>query len=154
MGKWPQARFVADQSSMLLLQSREQRQLASAAAELQTGFIMSSARVESVQLAGSGSDAPSTASAWLTPLELMLLAAIWGASFLFMRVAAHDFGAFGIVEVRLFLGALVLLPLLWRARAQFNARLWVRLAGIAAIIGVAVAAIPRLAGSGRMLQFR
>ena len=92
---------------------------------------MSSARVESVQLAGSG--APSTASAWLTPLELMLLAAIWGASFLFMRVAAHDFGAFGLVEVRLFLGALVLLPLLWRARAQFNLRLWVRLASIAAI---------------------
>jgi drug/metabolite transporter (DMT)-like permease len=94
---------------------------------------MSSARVESVQLAGSGSVASSTASAWLTPVELMLLAAIWGASFLFMRVAAHDFGAFGIVEVRLFLGALVLLPLLWRARAQFNLRLWVRLAGIAAI---------------------
>jgi drug/metabolite transporter (DMT)-like permease len=72
-------------------------------------------------------------SAWLTPLELMILGAIWGASFLFMRVAAHDFGAFGIVEVRLFLGALVLLPFLWPARAQFNTRLWLRLAGIAAI---------------------
>ncbi|MFL6605371.1 MAG: DMT family transporter [Steroidobacteraceae bacterium] len=86
-----------------------------------------------VQLAGSVGVTRSTASAWLTPLELMLLGAIWGASFLFMRVAAHDFGAFGIVEVRLFLGALVLLPLLWQARAQFNLRLWVRLAGIAAI---------------------
>jgi drug/metabolite transporter (DMT)-like permease len=73
------------------------------------------------------------ARAWLTPLELLVLGAIWGASFLFMRVAAHDFGAFGIVEVRLFLGALVLLPFLWRARAQFTARLWLRLAGIAAI---------------------
>jgi drug/metabolite transporter (DMT)-like permease len=118
---------------MLLLERREQGQLALAVAELQIGLIMSSVRVESVQLAGSGSVSPSTASAWLTPLELMVLGAIWGASFLFMRVAAHDFGAFGIVEVRLSLGALVLLPLLWRARAQFNLRLWVRLAGIAAI---------------------
>jgi drug/metabolite transporter (DMT)-like permease len=50
-----------------------------------------------------------------------------------MRVAARDFGAFGIVEVRLFLGAVVLLPFLWRARAQFNRHLWLRLAGIAAI---------------------
>src|ERR1700730_17382750 len=118
---------------MLLLGLREQRELALAFAELQTGFIMSSAQVESVQLAGTGSVSPSTASAWLTPLELMVLGAIWGASFLFMRVAAHDFGAFGLVEVRLFLGALVLLPLLWRARGQFNLRLWIRLAGIGAI---------------------
>jgi drug/metabolite transporter (DMT)-like permease len=118
---------------MLLLEAREQGQLALRVAELQIGLIMSSARVESVQLAGSGSVSASTASAWLTPLELLLLGAIWGASFLFMRVAAHDFGAFGLVEVRLFLGALVLLPLLWRARTQFNLRLWVRLAGIAAI---------------------
>jgi len=33
---------------------------------------------------------------WLTPLELALLGAIWGASFLFMRVAARDFGARGV----------------------------------------------------------
>jgi drug/metabolite transporter (DMT)-like permease len=38
-----------------------------------------------------------------------------------------------LVEVRLALGALVLLPFLWRARAQFNPRLWLRLAGIGAI---------------------
>src|SRR4030088_1356399 len=114
---------------MLLLEAREQGQLALRVAELQIGLIMSSAQVESVQLAGSGSVSASTASAWLTPLELMGLGAIWGASFLFMRVAAHDFGAFGIVEVRLFLGAVALLPFLWRARAQFDLRLWVRLAG-------------------------
>jgi drug/metabolite transporter (DMT)-like permease len=82
-------------------------------------------------LARSAPAAP--ARAWLTPLELGSLGAIWGASFLFMRVASNDFGAFGIVEVRLLLGALVLSPLLWRARAQFTARLWLRLAGIAAV---------------------
>jgi len=31
--------------------------------------------------------------AWLTPLEIGVLGAIWGASFLFMRVAAPHFGA-------------------------------------------------------------
>jgi len=66
-------------------------------------------------------------------IELLLLGAIWGASFLFMRVAAGHFGPFPLVEVRLALGALVLLPFLWRARGQFNARLWLRLAGIGAI---------------------
>jgi drug/metabolite transporter (DMT)-like permease len=57
---------------------------------------------------------------WLTPLELTLLGAIWGASFLFMRVSAREFGALPLVEVRLTLGALILLPLLWRGRAQFK----------------------------------
>jgi drug/metabolite transporter (DMT)-like permease len=71
--------------------------------------------------------------AWLTPLELGVLGAIWGASFLFMRVAAKDFGAMALVEMRLALGALVLLPFLWRERISFPARLWPRLAVIAAI---------------------
>lgn len=74
-----------------------------------------------------------TSQAWLTPLELGVLGAIWGASFLFMRVAAGDFGALALVEVRLSLGSLVLLPFLWRARAQFPARLWPKLALIGAI---------------------
>ena len=70
---------------------------------------------------------------WLTPLELALLGAIWGASFLFMRVAAGDFGAMPLVEVRLALGSLVLLPFLWRARAQFPLALWPKIALIGAI---------------------
>ena len=73
---------------------------------------------------------------WRTPAELIVLGAIWGGSFLFMRVAAADFGPFPLVEVRLGLGALVLMPLLWRARAQFTAALWLRIAGIAAVHSV------------------
>lgn len=71
--------------------------------------------------------------AWMTPLELAVLGAIWGASFLFMRVAAPEFGAFALVEVRLLSGALVLLPFLWLARRRFPLRLWAVIAGIAAI---------------------
>jgi len=70
---------------------------------------------------------------WLTPIELTLLGAIWGGSFLFMRIAAADFGPFALVEVRLALGALVLLPFLWRARSQFTPRLWLRLTWISAV---------------------
>lgn len=74
--------------------------------------------------------------AWRTPLELTLLGAVWGGSFLFMRIAASDFGALPLVEVRLALGALALLPFLWRARAQFTAALWLRITGIALVNSV------------------
>ena len=76
------------------------------------------------------------AERWRTPFELTLLGAIWGGSFLFMRVAAADFGPLPLVEARLALGALVLTPFLWKARAQFTSRLWLRIFGIAAINSV------------------
>jgi len=69
----------------------------------------------------------------LNVIELGVLGAIWGASFLFMRVAAPDFGAFALVETRLLLGGLILLPFLLRARSSFNARTLLRLAGIGCI---------------------
>jgi drug/metabolite transporter (DMT)-like permease len=50
-----------------------------------------------------------------------------------MRIAANPFGPFALVEVRLALGALVLLPFLWRERAHFRAGMWPRLAMIGAI---------------------
>lgn len=74
-----------------------------------------------------------SAAAWRTAFELTFLGAIWGGSFLFMRVAAADFGPIPLVETRLALGALVLLPFLWRDRAQFTPASWLRIAGIAAI---------------------
>lgn len=70
---------------------------------------------------------------WRTPLELTVLGAIWGCSFLFMRVAVPSFGPYALVEVRLLLGALVLLPFLWQARAQFPARRWLWLVPIGLI---------------------
>jgi len=70
---------------------------------------------------------------WLTPVELTLLGAIWGGSFLFMRIATADFGPFALVEVRLALGASVLLPFLWRARSQLTPHLWLHLAWISLI---------------------
>lgn len=44
-------------------------------------------------------------------VELVALGAVWGASFLFMRIAAPEFGAAVLVEVRVAIGALFLLPI-------------------------------------------
>lgn len=43
--------------------------------------------------------------------ELLLLAALWGASFLFMKLGAFEFGAIALAGVRVALAAAVLLPL-------------------------------------------
>jgi len=67
---------------------------------------------------------------WRTPAELLLLAAIWGGSFLFLRISAPKFGPVALVDVRLALGALVLSPFLWRARRQLAATGWLRIAAI------------------------
>lgn len=49
--------------------------------------------------------------------DLVLLAALWGGSFLFMRVAAPEFGPFVLASLRTGLAALVLLAILaWRGR--------------------------------------
>lgn len=48
--------------------------------------------------------------------ELLLLAALWGASFLFMRTATPEFGAIALVAVRTGIATLCLLPFLLAAR--------------------------------------
>lgn len=71
--------------------------------------------------------------------ELLLLAAIWGASFLFMRMAAPAFGAVALVAVRVGLAAAVLLPLLaWQG--QLGALR--RHAGPIAVVGLLNSALP------------
>lgn len=67
---------------------------------------------------------------WRTPAELLLLAAIWGGSFLFLRIATPKFGPVSLVDVRLALGSLVLSPFLWRARRQLAAAGWFKIAAI------------------------
>ncbi|MES2531782.1 MAG: EamA family transporter, partial [Pseudomonadota bacterium] len=47
---------------------------------------------------------------WL--IDLVLLGALWGASFLFMRIGGAEFGALPTAALRVGIGALVLLPLM------------------------------------------
>jgi drug/metabolite transporter (DMT)-like permease len=98
---------------------------------------MATSEVSTVSRAPAAARAtPGEGGVGRTALELTALGAIWGGSFLFMRVAAADFGPVPLVEARLALGALILLPFLWRARAQFTPQLWLKIAGIAAINSV------------------
>lgn len=46
--------------------------------------------------------------------ELLLLAALWGGSFLFMRIAAPSLGPVWLIELRVLLAGLTLLPLVIR----------------------------------------
>lgn len=46
-------------------------------------------------------------------IELILLAAVWGASFLFVRIAVPEFGAVALIEARVLFAGLALLPFWW-----------------------------------------
>jgi drug/metabolite transporter (DMT)-like permease len=82
--------------------------------------------------------APASDRDWRITAELVALGAIWGGSFLFMRVAAKDFGPFPMVASRLLFGSLILLPLLLRARKTIRfSHLWKML-----LLGALSAAIP------------
>ena len=72
-------------------------------------------------------------------VDLALLGALWGASFLFMRIAVPQFGPVPLMAVRCAVGAAVLLPLLlWRREAG-----WLRRRPLAfAVVGVLNSALP------------
>lgn len=68
-------------------------------------------------------NSPAPPKPWLT--EFLLLCAIWGASFLFMRLGAVEFGALPTAGLRVAIAALFLLPLLlWRGLGPQLARHW------------------------------
>ena len=74
-------------------------------------------------------------------VELVLLAALWGASFLFMRIAVPAFGPIALVFIRLAGAALLLVPLL-AARGELAAlgRHWRPIA----VVGLVNSALPFL----------
>ena len=60
-----------------------------------------------------------------TLFEFIVLAAIWGASFLFMRLGAVEFGALPTAGIRVLIASLFLLPiLLWRGLGPQLLRHW------------------------------
>jgi drug/metabolite transporter (DMT)-like permease len=71
--------------------------------------------------------------------ELVTLAALWGAAFLFMRVAAPEFGALALAAVRVGGATLLLLPLLaWHGHGGALVRHWKPIA----VVGLINSALP------------
>lgn len=52
-------------------------------------------------------------------VELLILSALWGASFLFMRVAAPELGATNLASLRIIIAAITLSPLLYLTATKF-----------------------------------
>ncbi|CAB3891700.1 IS1595 family transposase ISBsp7 [Achromobacter animicus] len=74
-------------------------------------------------------------------MDLLLLAAVWGGSFLFMRVAVKEFGPIALIELRVGLAALFLLPAaMWRGKLPIIGRHWKALL----VVGTLNAAVPFL----------
>ncbi|RYZ11036.1 MAG: DMT family transporter [Comamonadaceae bacterium] len=85
------------------------------------------ADVGSASASGSSAAVVTVAEArprgWL--LDLLLLGALWGGSFLFMRIGAAEFGALPTAAMRVLVATLFLLPILWwRGQAPALARHW------------------------------
>lgn len=60
-------------------------------------------------------------------VDFVLLAALWGSSFLFMRLALPEFGTLGTAAVRVAIAALFLLPVVaWRGQLGVLRRHWRR----------------------------
>lgn len=71
--------------------------------------------------------------------DLMILAALWGSSFLFIRISVGEFGPFPLMATRVVLAMAVLLPLvLWRHRLPVIIRFWRPIV----MVGIFNAAIP------------
>ena len=47
---------------------------------------------------------------------LILLGAVWGSAFIFIKVAAPEFGAVALVQARLVIASLIFVPLLLRKK--------------------------------------
>lgn len=72
-------------------------------------------------------------------VDLIVLAALWGASFLFMRVAAPEFGPLALIEVRVAVAALFLLGVCAWRRASLPLT---RHAGPLLLVGIFNTALP------------
>lgn len=74
--------------------------------------------------------------------ELVALAALWGGSFLFMRMGAGEFGPFALVALRVAGAALLLLPFVaWRGQTGELRRHWRPIL----VVGLLNSALPFLA---------
>lgn len=72
-------------------------------------------------------------------VELVVLAAVWGASFIFMRIGTPEFGPVALIELRTLIAAIFLLPAVLIAR---KSHFLLPNAGRLLLVGVTGTAIP------------
>jgi len=75
-------------------------------------------------------------------IELVILAALWGASFLFMRIAVPEFGAIALIEARVLIAGLVLLPFWWLRESVLSRQKVIQHWPQIVVIGLLNSAIP------------
>jgi drug/metabolite transporter (DMT)-like permease len=73
--------------------------------------------------------------------DFVLLAALWGASFLFMRVGAPEFGPIALIGLRVLIAALCLWPLLWFMQRSATPAMRAHAMPLA-LVGVSNSALP------------
>jgi drug/metabolite transporter (DMT)-like permease len=71
-------------------------------------------------------------------LELVVLAALWGASFLFMRIGAPEMGPVGLIAIRTLVAGLFLLPFLFFYKGYRGMRRHVPAIALVGVIGSAM----------------
>ena len=71
-------------------------------------------------------------------LELVMLAALWGASFLFMRIGAPEMGPVGLIAIRTLVAGLFLLPFLFFYNSHRGVRRHVPTIALVGVIGSAM----------------
>ncbi|MBK8741518.1 MAG: DMT family transporter [Betaproteobacteria bacterium] len=71
--------------------------------------------------------------------DLLLLAMLWGGSFLFMRLAAPEFGAVAMAETRVAVAAIMLYAIVWRH--GLTRELWANWRGLG-LVGATNSALP------------
>jgi drug/metabolite transporter (DMT)-like permease len=71
-------------------------------------------------------------------LELVVLAALWGASFLFMRIGAPEMGPVGLIAIRTLVAGLFLLPCLFLYNGHRGVRRHVPAIALVGVIGSAM----------------
>lgn len=71
-------------------------------------------------------------------LELVVLAALWGASFLFMRIGAPEMGPVGLIAIRTLVAGLFLLPFLFFYNSHRGVRRHVPAIALVGVIGSAM----------------
>lgn len=87
--------------------------------------------------APTSATAASPHRAWVT--DFVLLAAIWGASFMFIRMGAVEFGALPTAGLRVAIAALFLMPIVWyRGQGASLRQHW----KLTVVVGVLNSAIP------------